>query len=66
MFAIGKAASAMVLGARDALGDAIESAFVVTKDGHVDAQLRGMPHMSIHESAHPIPDHAVSRRARNC
>jgi hydroxypyruvate reductase len=56
VFAIGKAASAMLLGARDALGDAIESAFVVTKDGHVDPQLRGMPRMTIHETAHPIPD----------
>lgn len=56
VFAIGKAASAMVLGARDALGDAIESAFVVTKDGHVDAHLRGMPRLTIRETAHPIPD----------
>jgi glycerate 2-kinase len=56
VFAIGKAASAMVLGARDALGNTIESIFVVTKDGHVDPQLRDMPRVTIHESAHPVPD----------
>ena len=40
VFAVGKAASAMALGAHDALADRIGEFFVVTKDGHVDSQLR--------------------------
>lgn len=56
VFAIGKAASAMALGAHDALGKHIEEFFVVTKDGHVDSQLRRLPGVTILESAHPVPD----------
>jgi hydroxypyruvate reductase len=55
VFAIGKAACAMALGAKDALGDLIEELFVVTKQGHVDPQLRGAG-VTILESAHPVPD----------
>lgn len=55
VFAIGKAACAMALGAQDALGDRIEQLFVVTKEGHADPQLRGAG-VTILESAHPIPD----------
>ena len=40
VFAIGKAASAMALGAHDALGDRIERMLVITKDGHVDPAAR--------------------------
>ena len=39
VFAIGKAASSMALGARDALGDAIRRMLVITKDGHSDPSL---------------------------
>jgi hydroxypyruvate reductase len=56
VFAVGKAASAMTLGARDALGDAIESTFVVTKDGHVDPRLTRNSSTTILETAHPVPD----------
>ncbi len=56
VFAIGKAAGSMLLGARDALGDAIESALVVTKDGHVTPELRRFARTTIVESAHPLPD----------
>ena len=54
--AIGKAASAMVLGAHDALGDALEYILVITKDGHAAVPLYGLPQAEIIESAHPIPD----------
>ena len=56
VFAVGKAASAMALGAHDALADRIEEFFVVTKDGHVDSQLRRVPGVTILETAHPVPD----------
>lgn len=54
--AIGKAASAMALGARDALGDALEQLLLVTKPGYVARELRGLPAAEIHESGHPVPD----------
>ena len=46
----------MALGARDALGTAIERALVITKDGHVAPQLLAIPGVEVHESAHPMPD----------
>jgi glycerate 2-kinase len=54
--AVGKAASAMLLGAHDALGRSIESALLITKDGHADPVLYGLKQVEIIESAHPIPD----------
>ena len=54
--AVGKAASAMTLGAHDASGTSIERALVITKDGHVLPQLRAFRTCEIHESAHPVPD----------
>jgi glycerate 2-kinase len=56
VFAIGKAASAMTLGAFDALGARIASALVITKDGHVDPDLRRRPGVTALECAHPVPD----------
>jgi hydroxypyruvate reductase len=56
VLAVGKAASSMTLGARDALGDALERALVITKDGHVDAPLAQLPGVEIHQSSHPVPD----------
>ncbi len=56
VFAVGKAASAMTLGAFDALGDTLRGALVITKDGHVDAQLTAHPRVTVIESAHPVPD----------
>ena len=56
VFAIGKAASAMALGAHDALAEHIEELFVVTKDGHVDPQLRRLKGVTILECSHPVPD----------
>jgi glycerate 2-kinase len=54
--AVGKAASAMALGAHDALGDRIGHLLLITKDGHVDAEARLLPRTEILESAHPVPD----------
>jgi glycerate 2-kinase len=56
LFAIGKAASAMTRGAIEALGSRVSAALVITKDGHVDHQLRLDPRVSVHEAAHPVPD----------
>ncbi len=56
LFAIGKAASAMARGAHSALGDAIEQALIVTKDGHADAGLARIRGVQVIESAHPVPD----------
>src|SRR5690606_26555402 len=54
--AVGKAASAMALGARDALGSAIEHLLLITKDGHVPEEARAIERAEILESAHPVPD----------
>ncbi|HEX6636485.1 MAG TPA: DUF4147 domain-containing protein [Steroidobacteraceae bacterium] len=56
LFAIGKAASSMSLGAFAALGDDIRQALIITKDGHVDPRLAGRPHVQVIECAHPVPD----------
>ena len=54
--AIGKAASAMALGAHDALGPSIERTLIITKDDHVAPQIHLFRSVQIHESAHPVPD----------
>lgn len=54
--AVGKAASAMALGAVDALGPSLERLLIVTKSGHLDPQLQSVPGLEAHESAHPVPD----------
>jgi glycerate 2-kinase len=54
--AIGKAASAMALGAHDALGVCQERILLITKDGHVDPAARLLPGAEIYESSHPLPD----------
>jgi glycerate 2-kinase len=54
--AIGKAASQMALGARDALGGRLERVLIITKDGHVDPEALEIPGVEIHESSHPVPD----------
>jgi glycerate 2-kinase len=54
LIAVGKAAVAMTLGAFRALGDAIISGDVITKDGHAKDELPAGVRVS--ESGHPIPD----------
>jgi glycerate 2-kinase len=56
LFAIGKAASSMTLGAFDTLGGRIESAHVITKDGHADPALARDHCCTVLQSAHPVPD----------
>jgi glycerate 2-kinase len=54
--AVGKAASAMLLGAHDALGATLTRALLITKDDHVAPQCFGVPGVEILESSHPMPD----------
>ena len=54
--AIGKAACSMALGAADALGHSLERMLVITKGGHLTAELLSLPTVEAHESAHPVPD----------
>ncbi|HEX5458730.1 MAG TPA: DUF4147 domain-containing protein [Steroidobacteraceae bacterium] len=54
--AVGKAAGAMALGAADALGRSLERVLVITKGGHLAAELLAVPGVETHESAHPVPD----------
>jgi hydroxypyruvate reductase len=56
VFAIGKAASAMASAAVEALGARLQCLFVVTKDGHLDPQLRRVANATLIETAHPVPD----------
>lgn len=54
--AIGKAAGAMMLGACDALGDAVAAALIITKYGHAVSGLpAGLP-VTVIEAGHPLPD----------
>ena len=52
--AVGKAAAAMADGALAALGRAVISGIVVTKDGHGDRTLPDR--IQVYEAGHPIPD----------
>ena len=54
--AIGKAAAAMMLGAREALGERLVRALVATKYGHLDEALHGDERIECREAAHPVPD----------
>ncbi len=53
--AIGKAAAAMTLGARDVLGDMLVAALVITKTGHRDPALHGDVRITQLEAEHPVP-----------
>jgi glycerate 2-kinase len=54
--AVGKAAAAMALGARDALGAGILRMLIIAKDGHLEAALGGLSGCEVLESSHPLPD----------
>jgi hydroxypyruvate reductase len=54
--AIGKAASAMTVGALDVLGDRVERAIVISKDDHFDAALLGRRSVRCTAAGHPVPD----------
>ncbi|HEU4593083.1 MAG TPA: DUF4147 domain-containing protein [Steroidobacteraceae bacterium] len=55
VFAIGKAAGRMALGARDALGARIAQMLVITKRGHREPALDAA-HILQLEGSHPLPD----------
>lgn len=52
IIAIGKAASAMMLGAQNRLKDKIQSALIITKAGHCDQMLK----WPCIEAGHPVPN----------
>lgn len=54
--AVGKAAAAMTLGARDAIGARLERALVITRSGHVPPDLEALDGVEIVTGAHPVPD----------
>ena len=58
LVAIGKAASAMALGAKVVLDSQITRALILTKYDHTAPELRADSRFHIHESSHPIPDAA--------
>ncbi len=56
LVAVGKAAGAMVAGARDVLGEHIVSALVISKSGHLDSVSANLPGWELFEAGHPLPD----------
>lgn len=54
--AIGKAASAMLAGARDALGERLAAALLITKPGHFDPDLQADARITCLAGGHPVPD----------
>jgi glycerate 2-kinase len=54
--ALGKAAEAMLQGARAALGEQLRSALLVTKPGHVTRAIKGIADVTVLEADHPVPD----------
>ena len=52
VLAVGKAASAMFAGVTNSLFEQIQSALIVTKEGHADKSI----HWPCYESGHPIPN----------
>ncbi len=56
VLAVGKAASAMTLGALDALGPAVSRALVVSREGHFDPELATWGGVRCMAAGHPLPD----------
>ncbi len=56
VIAIGKAAPAMMLGARHSLGDKLLEGLVITREGYASPGLSNHPRIRQIESAHPVPD----------
>ena len=54
--AVGKAAVTMALGAHEALGTAIESTLVITRDGEGLSELTTRTDAEVYLSSHPVPD----------
>lgn len=60
--AVGKAGGAMLKGARDALGQRLACALLITKSGHVPPAVERLAGVQVVEAGHPLPD-AHSLRA---
>jgi glycerate 2-kinase len=58
LIAVGKAAGAMTLGALDVLGAGIARGLVISRPGHLDAELRAWPALTCLEGDHPVPGEA--------
>ncbi|MGD2112204.1 MAG: DUF4147 domain-containing protein [Gammaproteobacteria bacterium] len=56
VIALGKAAAAMLAGARDALGRQLTSALLISKPGHFDPDLQQDPRITCMAGGHPLPD----------
>ena len=54
--AVGKAAPAMALGARDALGQRIVRSLIISRQGHTPPELENAPGVEVIASSHPVPD----------
>jgi glycerate 2-kinase len=54
--AVGKAAPAMALGARDALGERIEHSLIISREGHCPRELLSARGVEVIAGAHPVPD----------
>lgn len=54
--AVGKAAGAMLEGARRALGERLNSALLITKPGHVPPGMAALAGVTVMEAGHPLPD----------
>ena len=54
--AVGKAAPAMALGARDALGERIAHCLIISREGHTPPELEAAPGVEVITSSHPVPD----------
>jgi glycerate 2-kinase len=54
--AVGKAAPAMALGARDALGERIARCLVISREGHTPPELEAARGVEVIASSHPVPD----------
>lgn len=55
LIAVGKAAGAMALGALDALGPSVERGLVISRAGHLDAELGRWRTLECLEGDHPVP-----------
>jgi hydroxypyruvate reductase len=55
LIAVGKAASAMTLGALDVLGARVARGLVISRAGHLDAELKAWPVLRCLEGDHPVP-----------
>ncbi len=54
--AVGKAAPAMALGARDALGERLARSLIISRDGHAPPELERARGVELIASSHPVPD----------